>query len=823
MAFPTTPLDVRVSIACGQDPSGDPAFFSWTTITSYVYVRGGIIIKRGRESEQSLATPSTLSLTLDNRDGRFTPSNPTGAYYGTIGKNTPIRIEVNAGSGYVTRFVGFISEWPPRWDVTGNDRYVPIRAEGILRRLNQGTSPIRSDLYHTITTDAFPPLAYWPLTEVGREVTEFEPAYGRVAPLVAGPASAGSHRSTGVVSGSVEGAYGSGSAVDMSKGGQLTGTVPNTTSTEWRVDLNVLFTDPVLPAESGQVLRIHTITSTGVAAVWGIFCNDTAGSELTVEASGSGFNSATYSLILDDGNWHHVSFRVLQSGANSTWELWLDGRFDATGTWAEPFGKVTKIVVSPTGDLDAVGHLAFWDAWGNTDYAIAAFGHIGETAVDRINRLCAAENVELDAMPAIETFIDPTLSLNFSGTWFREIVDFWAYRSAVITHGQTSDTDLTVPANARRLQFWYGVSSEANFDLFQVYVDGVFQFQASGQVNDRAVLDVTGHSTVKFRYTKDGTASSGDDMAWITDVAFSSSVAMGPQKEGSFVGLLDECQAADYGSLYETKNGKLGYHDKTYLYNAEYKMLLYYDQGHISPPFEPVDDDQETRNELTVQASNGAAVQVSDDSHITRYGRYASQSTVNVNTMNDLIDNAGWQLHLGTNEKLRYPQVVLNFATNPALITSWLDTELDDRLRIFNPPAGLPPGEIELVLRGYTEVLGLYEWAATLDCTPAELYEVTEIGDLTRLDSNSSTLTSSITSTQTSFSVTTTDTKDLWTTNGLMFPLSVMVGGEEISINSITGTSSPQTFNVTRSINGVVKSHSAGAEVHAADPVVLAF
>jgi len=50
-----------------------------------------------------------------------------------------------------------------------------------------------------------------------------------------------------------------------------------------------------------------------------------------------------------------------------------------------------------------------------------------------------------------------------------------------------------------------------------------------------------------------------------------------------------------------------------------------------------------------------------------------------------------------------------------------------------------------------------------------------------------------------------------------------MVGGEEMSVGTITGASSPQTFsNVTRSVNGVVKSHSTGAVVHLKRPGVVA-
>ena len=48
--------------------------------------------------------------------------------------------------------------------------------------------------------------------------------------------------------------------------------------------------------------------------------------------------------------------------------------------------------------------------------------------------------------------------------------------------------------------------------------------------------------------------------------------------------------------------------------------------------------------------------------------------------------------------------------------------------------------------------------------------------------------------------------------------LRIVVGGEEMAISSISGASSPQTFTVVRSANGVVKAHSAGADVRLARP-----
>jgi hypothetical protein len=90
------------------------------------------------------------------------------------------------------------------------------------------------------------------------------------------------------------------------------------------------------------------------------------------------------------------------------------------------------------------------------------------------------------------------------------------------------------------------------------------------------------------------------------------------------------------------------------------------------------------------------------------------------------------------------------------------------------------------------------------------------------MDNGTSTLASGVTTTATSFSVATAAGDPLWTTAVGDFPMSATVGGELVTVTAIAGASSPQTFTVTRSANGVVKAHSAGALVQVFPPLYVA-
>jgi hypothetical protein len=159
--------------ASGEASNGNPVqvelFVSgaWVDITAYVMVRdesGNIAVTRGRRDEGSTSEQATCTLTLNNRDGRWSPRNPTGVYYGVIGRNTPIRVSVPDGLGGKSyRFQGEVSLWPQSWDPTGTDVYTEIEANGILRRLAQGPAPAYSLMRTALATYPSANLrAYWP-------------------------------------------------------------------------------------------------------------------------------------------------------------------------------------------------------------------------------------------------------------------------------------------------------------------------------------------------------------------------------------------------------------------------------------------------------------------------------------------------------------------------------------------------------------------------------------------------------------------------------------------------------------------------------------
>jgi hypothetical protein len=199
-------------------------------------------------------------------------------------------------------------------------------------------------------------------------------------------------------------------------------------------------------------------------------------------------------------------------------------------------------------------------------------------------------------------------------------------------------------------------------------------------------------------------------------------------------------------------------------------------------------------------------------------GRYRDDVTVNVNDVEQAGVAAGWLVHRGTIDLERFPSVTINLARlaadgKAALVAQLARLDLGDRLHINNVLGTYAP--TELLVLGSREEMNAFKWLITLNCVPAATYEVVELDDggFSRISSGEeSTLTAGITSGVTSLSVTST-AGTLWTTSAGQMPISLMIGGEEMTVTAISGASSPQTFTVTRAVNGVAKAHSADTVV----------
>jgi len=121
--------------------------------------------------------------------------------------------------------------------------------------------------------------------------------------------------------------------------------------------------------------------------------------------------------------------------------------------------------------------------------------------------------------------LDTSLSFTAGGSadWFCQsetsCYDADAAQSGGISHTQESWMQTTV-SGPTTLSFYWKVSSEGGYDYLEFYIDDLLQDSISGPVDWQQIMYTlpSGSHTLKWRYAKDGSISSGSDCGWVDHV-----------------------------------------------------------------------------------------------------------------------------------------------------------------------------------------------------------------------------------------------------------------------------------------------------------------
>jgi len=670
----------------------------WQDITSYVMTRDGsqnIAISHGQQNEGSQVQPARCAFQLNNRDGRFSPRNPTSPLYGKIGRNQPIRVSVPSGNDKAYRFWGEVPAWPQNWDTTGVDVWVEMEAAGVLRRLGQGSTPLGSAMRVALaggsTTNTV--IAYWPCEDASGATTIGSAVSGVPAMTISGTPTLATNTDF-VCSGALP-TMGTASFTARvpayTPDGGLLSTNPFVTM------LRFLLKIPQAGATNGQV--VASFTWTGSIPTWEVYYSTSGSGQLglrgkdstgtVVQDTGVGGPAANGALL-------HVSAQLDESGGIAlefALSILVVGSTTASGPSSSALGPtagiVTSVTVAPGRGLPdtVVGQVSLQLAPTTplTDTATVAAviaAHAGETAAARVQRLCGIAGI--------------------------------------------------------------------GFELV-------------------------------------GTASD--------------SVAMGTQLSGKILDLINQAVAADGGRLFERTSALgLGYRTRVSLENQAAALALSYPAGNLAQVPKPLDDDQYTRNDITVSRTGGSYARATLSTGALSVlappngvGQYDDSVQLNVQSDSTLPDQAGWRLHLGTVDEARFPQISINLA-HPSITgsttirTGALALRPGDRLTVSGMPAGQAPDTVSQLLLGRSETIDNFQHRITFNCQPESPYRVgvTDSADFGRVDTDGSALAADVTATGTTLSVaTTTSGNPTWTTDLSETPFDLRIAGEQITVAAV--------------------------------------
>lgn len=304
---------------------------------------------------------------------------------------------------------------------------------------------------------------------------------------------------------------------------------------------------------------------------------------------------------------------------------------------------------------------------------------------------------------------------------------------------------------------------------------------------------------------------------------------LGPQRPETLLTLLREIEATDVGLLLDGESAEhIGYRTRRYFDARATDLTVAATQ--LAFPFDPVDDDQNTRNRVDVRnLAGGRFVGEDTDGPLgtATIGAYETSHAVNMSTDAGLEQVAAWLVHLGTVVGYRYPRLALNLARNPELALDWAALRVGERITVTGVDTVRtqhPAGDLDLLVQGWSESLSRFTWDVEVNCSPYDPHRIITLaadsGDtgefVCHLDTSGSTLATGVAAGATSLSVTTT-TGPIWTTTADDFPFEVSVGGVPVTVTAISGASSPQTFTVA----AVPAALTAGDEIKVHRPTVL--
>lgn len=312
-------------------------------------------------------------------------------------------------------------------------------------------------------------------------------------------------------------------------------------------------------------------------------------------------------------------------------------------------------------------------------------------------------------------------------------------------------------------------------------------------------------------------------------------LACGPQQPDTYINLVETAAKVDGGVLYDGFAQGLSYISHDELTSQPAAVTLDASVGQLADEVAPIDDDQLTVNSFTASRTNGSTVTYTDSrssQNPNAIGTYGGSDTIECySDGQQLADYASWKVNLGTYDGYRYPTVELWLHRNPELLLAWLSTRLASRIDISNlidVRTQLANGTLSQLLEGYTETIDQFTWSVTANCTPYDPWRAAEwaqtAGDTNpfvfRVDTDGSTTVAAIHPGDATCQVN-VNAGTVWSTNADDFPVDLNIGGWQVSVTGISGSSSPQTLSLSWYSPLPTNPIPAGASVSLWHPTVV--
>lgn len=139
-------------------------------------------------------------------------------------------------------------------------------------------------------------------------------------------------------------------------------------------------------------------------------------------------------------------------------------------------------------------------------------------------------------------------------------------------------------------------------------------------------------------------------------------------------------------------------------------------------------DDFGLVNDVTAGRPDGATVRYVNQASIADSGSRKASLTAIPQTDTDLSILAAWRVNTYGVQRNRITGVRVSLLNNPAQIRALLTLEIGSKITVTNLPSQAPTSSKELFVEGWDEVIGENEWSILFNTSPAEPWDVWQIG-----------------------------------------------------------------------------------------------
>jgi len=601
---------VTVEIAFNAGYTTPAASRSWTDVSGYVELEDLISIARGREDEFGTTNANSLSLTLDNKDGRFTATRAGSPYYPNVKIGRPIRVTVTPPGGTASvRFLGYIDSWPVAWDNTDVFAKATVSATSRTARLGEGVE-LRSIIEEEYGVDN--PLAHWTMGDPAGASSASDSSGNSAAPL----SKSGS-------GGSITFGNATGPGTDG-----LTAAEFVTTTSEYSASLSEA-------VSAWTIEMFYNGTDNPTGPFYGGFAGVIGESDTTLFINDAGTLSSlllTGTSSITDGSTHHIAM----THDGSTVTLYVDGAAQDSGAASAPsFPESWRFYLSAADAAKTVAHVAVYNtALSPTRIAAHAdagrTGFAGDTAAARIERYAGYADI-----------------------------------LAAEVNAETGATTLTH-------------------------------------------IDPTGVTAID---------------------------------------MMRKVESTEGGVLFDGKDGTLVFHGRGHRYDAVSEFTVYASLGQVGEGVQPTVDRSALRNDVTSALADGTVTaRVKDDSSIDDYGLGRDSVELHTADVDAPYARATWLTNSYKEPSVRIGSLEVDvmgmvgslygsglYGSGPygANLPAFLASDIGSRFTVADMPSQAAETTTDYFIEGYTETIGVGTWTATLNVSPARVFEVFTLDDAT--------------------------------------------------------------------------------------------